>query len=310
MHTHSTRDKRVALATLLAAGLNQSQAARELKVDRSTISRELSNNSNAAGKYYADYADRLAKKRRRNSKKGYRLIENNSSLANRIESMLDPLTSPETVAHEVGIVHETIYAWINRARRDLLPKLPQRGRKRRRYGSKREKKQGWTANVRPIDERPAIVETRTRIGDWEGDTAKGKHGALLPYTERTSRFVVAALIPNEGADVTHTETRRMFAALEPETITYDRGSSFSLWQMIEKDTGADVYFARARHPWERGTEENTIGRIRRIFPKGFDFASIVQEDLDQVTWKMNHTPRKILNWRTPCAVLGKCCVSS
>jgi IS30 family transposase len=80
--------------------------------------------------------------------------------------------------------------------------------------------------------------------------------------------------------------------------------------MIEAATGARVYFARAHSPWERGTNDNANGRLRRAFPKGFDFAKVDQNDVDGVVWTMSHTPRKCLGWRTPCAVYGRCCTSN
>jgi len=94
------------------------------------------------------------------------------------------------------------------------------------------------------------------------------------------------------------------------TITYDRGSEFALWKMIEKDTGTSIYFADAYQPQQRGKNENTNGRLRRVYPKGFDFATISQRELDKVVWKMNHTPRKSLSWQTPSEVYERCCNSS
>ena len=88
------------------------------------------------------------------------------------------------------------------------------------------------------------------------------------------------------------------------SFTFDRGSAFSLWRMIERDTGATVYFAHPRAPWERGTNENTNGRLRRVFPKGFDFSTITQRDVDRVVLLMNHTKRKCLGWRTPYEVFN------
>lgn len=309
MYHQCTRDKRVALAALLRAGESQTEAARCLGVSTSTICRELTRNRRPDGRYDAGYAHKLARARRKGAKRSVRLIENNPVLARQIETLLHPLRSPEVVAHEVGIVHETIYAWMARSRPDLYGKLPYQGRKRRRYGTKRLEKQGWTRYVRSIDERPAVAERRGRIGDFEGDTMRGRNGHLLPHVDRRSLYMVADLVPNEGADVAHERTKNL-VRFNPHTITYDRGSTFALWEMTERDTGAKIYFANARHPWERGTCENTIGRLRRVFPKGFDFSTITQKDVDETVWRMNHTKRKRLNWRTPCEVFGKCCTSS
>jgi IS30 family transposase len=309
MYKHITGDDRSGLAALLRSGVSQASAAREFGINSSTVSRELKRNANEFGSYHAAHARVLARNRRKNAKQKYRKIENDPVLASKIESLLHPLRSPECVAQDVEVVHETIYAWIARSRPDLKGQLPYRGRKRHRYGSKRQAKQGWTRHVRSIDERPAVVERRTRVGDKEGDTVRGVRGALLTHADRTSRFLDADLVPNEGADAAHQKIVARYKDSDCKTITYDRGSTFALWRMIERDLGIKVYFAHARHPWERGTNENTNGRLRRVFPKGFDFGTITQADVDEVVGIMNHTRRKCLGWRTPCMVSGTCCTS-
>lgn len=259
-------------------------------------------NKDPDGQYRVWSADMRGRRRRRQSKYAARKIENDETLACTIEKRLHPLVSPEVIAHEVGIVHESIYAWIARSRPDLARCLPRRGKKRRRYGSKRGQKQGWTKHVRVIDERP---ETREQ---WEGDTMKGVGlSRLLTHVERKSLFTVADVLLRGTADAVHERvTRRNFNG----SITYDRGSEFALWRMIERDTGMRVYFAHPHHPWERGKNENTNGRLRRVFHKRFNFSTITQRDVERVTRLMNHTPRKSLLWRTPCAVYGKCCTSA
>lgn len=156
--------------------------------------------------------------------------------------------------------------------------------------------------MRSIDERPETQE------QWEGDTMKGEGKArLLTHVERNSLFLRANILPDGTADAVHAAVKRhVFSG----TITYDRGSEFALWRMIEQDTNTIVFFAHPYHPWERGANENTNGRLRRVFPKRFNFSTITQRDVNRVIRFMNHTPRKSLFWRTPCAVYGKCCTSS
>lgn len=302
MYAHINRDQRVALGALLRAGHSQAECAEELRVSPSTISRELRRNLKN-GQYHSRTAEVVARNRRERSKSAYRKIENDENLRDRIESRLHPLRSPEVLAHELGIAHGTIYAWIERSRPDLVVLLPYRGKKRRRYGGKREQKQGWTKNVRPIDERP-----NGQIS-WEGDTVKGATlPRILTHVERESLFLVADLIKDGGADAVYKILKRHQRI--SGTITYDRGSEFALWEMIERDTDATVYFAHAHHPWERGKNENTNGRLRRIFPKRFDFSTITQRQLDRVVHDMNHTPRKSLSWRTPAETFKKMCCTS
>lgn len=300
MHTHLNRDTRVALGALRRAGFNQSQIARELGVHRSTVSRELRRNRMTSGKYHARNAHNQASERRQHAKVRYRKID--KAFGTQLAAALHPLVSPEVVAHQYGIHYQTIYSWVYRDRPDLLPQLPQRGRKRRRYGSKRAQKQGWTRHVRSIHERPDSTLA------WEGDTIKGStRYRVLTHVERTSLYTRADLMPDGTADSVHAVLK---AKPLQGTITYDRGSEFALWAMIERDTNTTVYFAEPHHPWQRGKNENTNGRMRRVLPKSLDLGTITQAQLDQVVQRMNHTPRKTLGWRTPAEVYANLCCNS
>lgn len=312
MYTHITWEERVRLGTLLDEGYEQSEAAQSLGRDKGTITREIERNLRADGKYVPRYAHKAAKRRRSQSKVKSRKIENNPELKEKIEALIHPLCSPETICHEIDvpICHATIYGWIYRSRPELEQLLPYHGKKRRKYGHKRATKQGWTNNVRDIDTRPKSVENRRQLYNYEGDTVLGSSGRLLTYTERVSRFEIAIQIPRGSCDIVHEKTSEYFADKPVKSFTYDRGSEFALWQMIERDTGAKAYFAKPRHPWQRGTNENTNGRLRRVFPKKFNFSKINQEDVDRVVWRMNHTKRKCLDWRTPCEVYMACCTSN
>lgn len=300
MHRHFNREDRIALGALRRAGLSQAEIGRHLGFNRSSIGRELKRNQKPHGGYHALNADIQATTRRQQAKQPYRII--NTVLGLVIAKQLHPLVSPEVVANRVDVHHQTIYNWLYRERRDLLPLLPQRGRKRRRYGSKRALKQGWTRLVKPIHERPKSDLS------WEGDTVKGSTKIqLLTHVERTSLYTRADLIPNGTADVVQATLKQSPLS---GTITYDRGSEFALWQMIERDTGANIFFADAHAPWQRGKNENTNGRLRRLFPKRFNFATITQKQLDKVIYLMNHTERKSLGFRTPCSVYGRACCNS
>jgi transposase, IS30 family len=310
MYKHFTLDDRFTLATLLNNDYEQLDIVEIMGRSESSISREISRNSRPDGKYEPRYANMLAKRRRKKSKINYRKIENDRELSRRIEEQLHPLVSPEVIAHDKNTCHETIYAWIYRSRPDLKSMLPQRGKKRRRYGSKRGKKQGWTANVRNIEEQPLGARNRSRVRHFEGDTIKLDGGAILTHTDRKSRFEIAHLVPDETADVAYEIIKDDKYLKAAKSITYDRGSTFALWRMIEKHINGKVYFANAHHPWERGTNENSNQRLRRIFPKGTKYNTITEKDVAEVVKIMNHTKRKCLNWRTPHEVFMDRCTSN
>lgn len=303
MHKHLTAADRSTLGMMLRSGYSQTDIADTIGAHRSTITRELNRNGRSDGTYHAATARVKARGRRHTAKYSSRKIENDPDLRRALERSLDPLTSPETVAHEYGIHHQTIYTWIYRSRPEIRRQLPYQGKKRRKYGSKRAKKQGWTQHVRPIGDVPQNLPV------WEGDTIKGGDRArVLTHVETESLYTLLHPLPDGTADSVQ-------GALKSETcfqdtaLLYDRGSEFALWRMIEDDTGAVTFFADPHAPWQRGKNENQNGRLRRVFPKRLPLSTITPGELKRVEWKMNHTPRKSLFWRTPCEVYGKCCVS-
>lgn len=309
MHTHTTRDDRAVISDGLRRSESYRQIGGRIKKDAGTVQREVQRNADPDGTYDARRADRRARERRALSKEGTRTIENDEALRDRIEKRLEPLVSPEVIAHDDEVCHETIYAWLDRSRPDLKARLPQRGRKRRRYGSKRGTKQGWTAHVRDIRARSAGAENRSRCKHYEGDLIGGGCEHWLTHTDRKSRYETVHRLSRAGADEVHAAVKNDPRLRAARSITYDRGSAFALWRMIEEEITGRVYFADPHAPWQRGSNENANGRLRRVYPKGTDLATIPDEDLCRTLWVINHTKRKCLNWRTPCEVDGECCNS-
>ncbi|MBM3578193.1 MAG: IS30 family transposase [Alphaproteobacteria bacterium] len=306
MYHHITREQRAVIAALRRHGERNAEIARVLGVHRASIGREL--RRNGENEYTVFLAQRRIRARRRAAKREMRIIESDPGVAAFVEKLLRRTLSPEQVAYvSREASHTTIYAWIRRSRPDLRACLRRRGKRRRRYGT-RGILSRYQAAKRPLAERPAVVANRSRIGDWEGDTARGREKpALLVYAERKSRYVVARALPRATADTVQQETRRLLAPYPRHTITDDNGSEFALHRLIEHDTQALVYFARPGHPEERGTCENTIGLIREFFPKKTDFATLTRRQVSDALWLINHRPRKCLSWQTPCRVFGYCC---
>lgn len=306
MYHHINRDQRAVIAAMKRAGETSAAIARMIGVHPATVGREVRRNGGT--EYAVLLAERRVRKRRLRAKQAERALENDPGLSALVEALLRRTLSPEQIAGAGReISHTSIYAWIRRTRPDLRSCLRRRGKKRRRYGTARILSR-YQAAKRPIAERPAIVAERSRIGDWEGDTARGvKASALLVYAERKSRFVTAEPLIRATADAVHVTTVGMLASFPAHTITDDNGSEFALHQMVERDLGVQVYFARPGHPEERGTEENTIGLLREFFPKRTDFGIVPGRDVARAVWLLNHRPRKCLSFQTPCRVFGYCC---
>jgi IS30 family transposase len=293
MQRHINTDDRSIIAGMLNAGYKQIDIAHVLGFTKGAVSKEIQRNKDHDGIYRVHGAKRRARIRRKQSKVSYRLIENNVELENRIKKMLHPLVSPEVVAHELGIHHQTIYSYIYRSNSELKKKLPYQGKKRRKYGSKRGQKIGWTTKVKTFRDNPDDVY-------FEGDTIKGEtRSRVLTHVENQSLYLRADLIPDGTADSVHAILKKKPIK---SNIIYDRGSEFALWEMIERDLGIEVFFADPHSPWQRPKNENTNGRLRRLFPKKFNFDTITDRQLQKIVQMMNNTPRKSLNWRTPADV--------
>lgn len=226
MYHHITREQRSVISALIRYGESDAEIARVIGVHRSTIGREVRRNGGEA--YTVWLAQRRVRKRRMAAKAPERALEGDPGLALHVEQLLRRALSPEQIAyagHE--ICHTTVYAWIRRSRPNLRSCLRRRGKKRRRYGTARIPNR-FEAQKRHLNERPAIVAERSRIGDWEGDTARGREkSALLVYAERRSKYVVAQALPRATADAVHHETARMLAPFPVHTITDDNGGEFA-----------------------------------------------------------------------------------
>ncbi len=176
---------------------------------------------------------------------------------------------------------------------------------RKRYRSYDNR--GRIRNRKGIDERPAIVDRKSRLGDWEGDTiiGKGRKGALLTMVDRKSLYVVVGRLTSKNAIALADELIERFAELDPplETIMFDNGLEFAEHERLSEELDVDIYFAHPYSSWERGANENTNGLIRQYFSKGMDLTAVTDDDIQFVMDRLNNRPRETLGWKTPNEVL-------
>ena len=157
---------------------------------------------------------------------------------------------------------------------DLWTHLPRSRRKRRRRCPRQEGRgRGRIPNQRMIDKRPAQVETRRHAGHWEGDLINGAHetGNLVTLVERTTRFTLVGRTDSKEATEVRAVIESLLAPMQPSlrlSVTFDNGKEFAQHEALARRLGLDVYFAKPYHSWERGTNENTNGLIRRLHPAG------------------------------------------
>jgi IS30 family transposase len=306
-----TSGERYALSALRKQGCNQASIARALGRNRSTISREVRRNSkDRHGRVYRpDLADDMARWRRGRSRRNERFGPSDWLL---VEACIKQQWSPEQAAgwlrrkRQLSISHETIYRHIWRDRKTggslYLHLRCSPKQRRKRYGHYDSR--GRLAGKRPISERPAGAQNRSRVGHLEADTVIGnisdKH-CVLTFVDRKSGYVMIGKLEARTVEATNRRAVRLInnAPRPTLTVTADNGTEFHGYKTIEAATSARFYFATPYRSWERGTSENTNGLIRQYLPKRQSMAHITQHTCNRIAHKLNSRPRKRLSFRTP-----------
>jgi IS30 family transposase len=182
---------------------------------------------------------------------------------------------------------------------DLHTYLRCRKKRRKRYASYR--KRGFAGHPQSIDERPAIVEQKSRIGDMEIDTivGKGRHQGIITMVDRRSKLLRMKKVPQKTATLVARAICNELKNLTVHTLTSDNGREFSGYRKIARKLRADYYFCHPYSSWERGLNENTNGLVRQFFPKHMKFDDITDGQIKIVEDKLNNRPRKSLAFRTP-----------
>lgn len=303
-----TYDQRYTIYAMNKSNYKQSEIALAIGVDTSTISRELSRNKSKRG-YRPKYAHDKALERRQGKSKS-KITE---SEWQKVEEKIKEKWSPEQISERlkldenINISHEWIYLYILIDKKndgDLYTHLRCQKKRKKRYGSK--ERRGCLKNRKFIDDRPQIVDEKTRVGDWEVDTIIGKNHkhAIVTLTERKTRVSLIQKVDRKQANQVASSIENMLKNIRDlvHTITSDNGKEFANHEDISKNLDTDFYFAHPYSSHERGLNENTNGLIRQYFPKGSDFSGITQEQINFVTEQLNNRPRKCLGFLTPYEV--------
>src|ERR671913_269498 len=298
-------DQRYQIYALIKAGHNQTRIATLIGCHKSTISRELRRNRGLKG-YRPYQADELAYSRQCEA---YR-----SRIAwetwQQVERLLRQDWSPEQISgrlkleNQPTVSHECIYLYVYADKRrggTLHHHLRSQKKQRKRYSG--YIRRGQIPNRTSIDERPQIVASKGRFGDWEADTIIGaRHkGGILSAVERKSKLVRLRKLTTKSAAEMKDNSIELLAPLAAKvhTITVDNGKEFCEHEQIAAGLQARIYFAHPYASWERGLNENTNGLVRQYFPKKYDFAKITDQALQRVEDLLNNRPRKTLGYLTP-----------
>lgn len=300
-------EQRCQISALKESGYGQRKIAVIVGTSQSTVSRELARNTGDRG-YRHKQAQEKTEQRRRGVRQPTKMTP---AMINIIESKLRIEWSPEQISgwllmeREQLLSHESIYLhiWADKHKGgDLYAYLRRQGKK---YDKRRNGKstRGQIKNRVSIEDRPRVVEAKSRVGDWEIDTmiGKGHSGALVTIVERVTKFTVSAQVMSKRAEDV---TQATIALLKPfrdvvHSITADNGKEFAYHEKISKALSTEVYFAHPYSSWERGLNENTNGLLRQYFPKNTDFKQVSQFDVKRAVKRLNSRPRKDLEYKTP-----------
>jgi IS30 family transposase len=303
--------------------------AAELGRNKSSISREISGKPRKGrGKYNADIAHKSALGRigrRGNMSKSHKIPK----LKAYIEEKLKRGWSPEQIhirmPHDfpddkvMRVATETVYqeiyrrvhregnGTVKRGEEDLRPYLARRHKRRARKGFRKARKAERDAILPSIEKRPQTVERRSRIGDWEDDTLVSRQSLtrVKSVNERRSGVVFFGKTKDgtaERCDEVLVRKLQRIPHIYRRTLTRDRGSENMRYGEISVTLGVDVYFAHPYSSYERGSNENANGLLRRYFPKKTDWSKVSDEEIDRAEYLINTRPRKRHGGLTPIEV--------
>lgn len=295
-------------------GKSLREIGRRLKRSHATLIRELKRNAPYGQEYLPCVAQRRTSKRiiKQRSQASWKGPEVYLYVR---EQLQKERLSPEQIAGRITldhpnlhIVHETIYQSIY-AKKNKQDKLWQyltiQRKKRMKKGGRHVHRDSRIPEAVSIDKRPKAVDRRIQIGHWETDNVIGRQtdkAALSVTVERTLRLTIMSKLAAKTADE---KTKKLFVRMSSfpdkirKTMTADNGAENTNHKQITESLGMEMYFCHAYHSWERGTVENTNGRIRRFIPKGISMDLIDERTIQAIEWKLNNTPRKCLGFRTP-----------
>tara|TARA_R110002012_G_C11541104_1_gene601434 strand:- start:13 stop:1014 length:1002 start_codon:yes stop_codon:yes gene_type:complete len=315
-----TLKQRYQIECLLQAGFSQTEIALKLSLNRSTIWRELNRNiakrGRTAGSYIAENAEVKTRNRHRFKPKQVQLTE---ALKVRIAGLLRvEKWSPELISKRLRlesghcVSHETIYQWIWTAKhsnhkkhslyKTLYKDLRHTGRRQKRNNIK--DKRGAITQRTPIDQRPKVVEERSRIGDIEIDLMMGSNhkSALLVMTDRTTLVTMIEKLQSKNAEEVYSKMKSRltnFSSSWIKTLTFDNGKEFAYHYKTGQDLNAKTYFTRPYTSQDKGTVENRIGVIRRFFPKKTDLRNVSEDRIKEVEKFINYRPIRKFNYLNP-----------
>ncbi len=313
-YKHLHPEDREEICIMHSLGYSEEAIGEKIGRHKSTISRELARNASTEYKCYrAQRAQQRAEARRAAASRHQRLKDDR--IRDYVRKHLAEDWSPELIAGRLSAdqpgltisieaIYQYVYAPDTPDREHLIARLPRQHRRRKPRGKGRKPKKIIIPNPVSIDLRPLIVEARQEVGHWEGDSlvSSQSKAALNSLTERSWRLTYITKLSRKTAEHTTAAVIRRLKHLPLEarkTLTLDNGTENAGHQIITAAIGTQCYFAHPYRSWERGSNEQVNGLIRRYLPKGTDFSMITDQQIKAIEDKLNNRPRKCLGFKTP-----------
>ena len=311
-----TFEERVKIETYLSEKRSLSFIAKTLNRSRSTIGKEV--NRWGKDRYKATLANQYAALYRK-FKRTQHKIDDNKSLKIQVYKGLIEGYSPDEISGRLKLAYpdnpsmlvsyETIYRHIylhpqGRVNKKLIKLLTRKKRRRRKSPTRNKKRLTSIKDGVSIEKRPQEVNSRKHVGHWEGDLIIGANqkSCIGSIVERKIRYTILVKLENKKAETVcngFANKLNKIHSIFLKTMTYDNGTEMADHKKLSKKTGIDIYFAHPYASWERGTNENTNGLVRRVYPKKTDFKTVTNADLKKLQDKLNNRPRKVLGYYTP-----------
>lgn len=323
-YQHFTIEERETIQKMLWQKASLRTMASTIGRSPSSISRELKRNLPPINR---QYTPRLAQERalRHRTHRGRTERLKNDEARTYVVTHLKLGWSPEQIAatakkatgtalsHEAiyqyvyAQIHRGGYGYVKPGHEDLRPYLARRRKRRMRKGLRKS----YRIDKGPlpsIEERPKEVLLRQTVGHWEDDSIV--FSPTCPVRLRTTNERMTGVVfIGKTRDRTMADANRLtrerlgiLPLLLRQTLTRDRGAENLGYRALETELGIRCFFAHPYHAWERGSNENLNGLIRRFLPKGTDFRLITDEEIRHIEYLLNTRPRKRLGWKTPYQV--------
>ncbi len=316
-----TRNEREKIEYWRKCRVGVREISRLLHRDHAVVSRELRRNTGAGGRYEAARAQTAADRRGRIT--NTRKIEKDDRLRRYVTTRLKKDWSPEQIAGRLkeqpppelnGMVvsHEAIYRYIYEGEgrfERLYPHLRRGQPKRRRQRARRPQNSMIPERI-SIHDRPTIIDSRGRFGDWESDTVqcRKQREALSVQCERRSKLTRISRVRDRSAKGTERALIGSVESLPPflwKSVTFDNGGEGACHRTLRNDFGIDTYFCDAYAAWQKGGVENLNGLIRQYIPKDADLGRYSDDDIYRIQERLNDRPRKSLRFQTPNEVIAE-----